>query len=87
MEVLGSRSWRAPAVFDAAVACALATPSASAQVTEGCRTWSPTRRPTRCWRLTAPDGTTHLLLRFDGYVHNRGTGAFEMRGSQPVGTG
>ena len=33
-----------------------------------------------------PDGTTHLLLRFDGFVHNRGTGAFEMRGSQPVGT-
>ena len=33
-----------------------------------------------------PDGTTHLLLRFDGFVHNRGVGAFEMRGSQPVGT-
>jgi lysyl oxidase/Big-like domain-containing protein len=33
-----------------------------------------------------PDGTTHLLLRFDGFVHNRGPGAFEMRGSQRVGT-
>ncbi len=33
-----------------------------------------------------PDGTTHLLLRFDGFVHNRGLGAFEMRGSQRVGT-
>jgi len=33
-----------------------------------------------------PDGTTHLLLRFDGFVHNRGAGAFEMRGSQRVGT-
>ena len=33
-----------------------------------------------------PDGTTHLLLRFDGFVHNQGVGAFEMRGSQPVGT-
>jgi lysyl oxidase/Big-like domain-containing protein len=32
------------------------------------------------------DGTTHLLLRFDGFVHNRGLGAFEMRGSQRVGT-
>jgi hypothetical protein len=33
-----------------------------------------------------PDGTTHLLLRFDGYIHNRGLGAVEIRGSQPVGT-
>ena len=33
-----------------------------------------------------PDGTTHLLLRFDGFVHNQGVGAFEIRGSQPVGT-
>jgi hypothetical protein len=33
-----------------------------------------------------PDGTTHFLLRFDGFVHNQGTGAFEIRGSQPVGT-
>lgn len=28
---------------------------------------------------------TRLLLRFDGYVHNRGAGALEMRGSSPVG--
>jgi hypothetical protein len=33
-----------------------------------------------------PDGTTHLLLRFDGYIHNQGAGAMEMRGSQRVGT-
>jgi Lysyl oxidase/Bacterial Ig domain len=33
-----------------------------------------------------PDGTTHLLLRFDGYIHNKGPGAMEMRGSQRVGT-
>ena len=32
-----------------------------------------------------PDGTTHLLLRFDGFVHNQGVGAFEIRGSAPVG--
>jgi hypothetical protein len=32
-----------------------------------------------------PDGN-HLLLRFDGYVHNRGLGALEIRGSQRVGT-
>jgi hypothetical protein len=28
---------------------------------------------------------TRLLLRFDGFVHNRGTGALEMRGSSRVG--
>ena len=30
-------------------------------------------------------GDNHLLLRFNGYVHNRGSGALEMRGSQPSG--
>jgi hypothetical protein len=33
-----------------------------------------------------PDGTTHLLLRFDGYIHNKGPGAMEMRGSARSGT-
>jgi hypothetical protein len=33
-----------------------------------------------------PDGTTHLLLRFDGYIHNQGPGAMELRGAQRVGT-
>ena len=33
--------------------------------------------------VAQPDGN-HLLLRFDGYVHNAGQGAFEMRGSNPV---
>ena len=32
-----------------------------------------------------PDGTNHLLLRFEGYVHNRGAGALEVRGSGPAG--
>lgn len=31
-------------------------------------------------------GSTHLLLRFDGFVHNRGPGAVEMRGSFNTGT-
>ncbi len=31
-------------------------------------------------------GTTALLLRFDGFIHNRGAGAVEMRGSQRVDT-
>jgi hypothetical protein len=29
-------------------------------------------------------GTQRLLLRLDGFVHNRGEGAFEMRGSSPA---
>ena len=32
-----------------------------------------------------PNGTNHLLLRFEGYVHNRGAGALEVRGSGPSG--
>jgi hypothetical protein len=87
MEVRGPKSWRALAVFAAALACALAAPSASAQVTERLPDLvadAPTN-PLLATYLH-PDGTTHLLLRFDGYVHNRGTGAFEMRGSQPAGT-
>ena len=32
-----------------------------------------------------PDGTNHLLLRFEGYLHNQGTGALEVRGSGPSG--
>lgn len=31
-------------------------------------------------------GDRRLLLRFDGYVHNRGTGALELRASKPDGT-
>lgn len=29
------------------------------------------------------DGTARLLMRLDGFVHNAGDGAFEMRGSKP----
>ena len=35
---------------------------------------------------TYPDGTEALLLRFDGFVHNRGTGPLEMRGSGRSGS-
>jgi hypothetical protein len=70
----------------AAIACAVAPPAAPAQVTE--------RLPDLVADAPAnpllatfsqPDGV-HLLLRFDGYVHNQGQGAFEMRGSNRVGT-
>ena len=47
----------------------------------------PGRRPARqrlqLQTFAQPDGN-HLLLRFDGYVHNAGQGAFEMRGSNRV---
>jgi hypothetical protein len=36
---------------------------------------------------TDPSGTTSLLLRFDGYVHNQGAGAVDVRADTPVGTG
>jgi PKD repeat protein len=34
---------------------------------------------------TYPDGTAALLLRFDGFVHNRGAGPLEMRGTDRSG--
>ena len=67
----------------APLACAGARPAAEVTETAG-----PGRRPARppeSQTYAHPDGTTHLLLRFDGFVHNRGTGAFEMRGSRPAG--
>ncbi len=35
---------------------------------------------------TYPDGTAALLLRFDGFVHNRGAGPLEMRGTDRSGS-
>jgi hypothetical protein len=88
LEVVGSKAWRALAVLVAALACALAAQAGSAQtVTERLPDLvadAPARPLLQTY--THPDGTTHLLLRFDGFVHNQGAGAFEMRGSQPVGT-
>jgi Lysyl oxidase len=86
--VVGLRAWRALAILVGALACALSLAQpASAQVTERLPDLvadAPTNPLLATY--SHPDGTTHLLLRFDGYVHNRGTGALEMRGSQPVGT-
>jgi hypothetical protein len=76
------------AVLAAAAACGLAAQAGSAQtVTERLPDLvaDPPARPI-LQTYAHPDGTTHLLLRFDGFVHNQGTGAFEIRGSQPVGT-
>lgn len=44
----------------------------------------PTERP-QLSEYTYPDGTEALLLRFDGFVHNRGNGPLEMRGSNRSG--
>jgi hypothetical protein len=33
---------------------------------------------------TLADGQDHLLVRFDGYIHNVGAGPLEIRGSNPV---
>jgi hypothetical protein len=40
----------------------------------------PSKRP-----QVYDDGTQRLLMRLDGYVHNAGAGALEMRGSGPSG--
>jgi hypothetical protein len=34
---------------------------------------------------TLPDGQSHLLLRFTGYIHNAADGPLEIRGSNPSG--
>ena len=76
---MDSRSWRALAVLVPALACAPAAQTASAQVTErlpdlvaeslhGCQVVQT---------YAHPDGTTHLLLRFDGFVHNQGLGGLQ----------
>jgi PKD repeat protein len=44
----------------------------------------PPERP-QLAEYTYPNGTDALLLRFDGFVHNRGVGPLEMRGSSRSG--
>jgi hypothetical protein len=59
-------------------------PAASAQVTERLPDLvaDPPTNP-QLQTFAQPDGN-HLLLRFNGYVHNQGQGALEMRGSARV---
>ena len=78
--------WRkllAGAMCIAAFACAQ---TASAQVTERLPDLvaDAPNEVQSLQTVAQPDGN-HLLLRFSGYVHNAGQGAFEMRGSNPVG--
>ena len=44
----------------------------------------PPERP-QLAEYTYPNGTDALLLRFDGFVHNRGAGPLEMRGTSRSG--
>ena len=79
-----SRSILALAAVAAAIACALAPSTAGAQVTDRLPDLvsDPPANP-QLQTVAQSDGN-HLLLRFDGYVHNQGQGAIEMRGSFPV---
>ncbi len=69
----------------AVFACAVAAQTAAAQVTERLPDLvADGPRNLQLQTVAQPDGN-HYLLRFDGYVHNSGQGALEMRGSSPVG--
>jgi hypothetical protein len=74
------------AVTAVAIACAVTPGAAPAQVTERLPDLvsDPPANP-QLQTFSQPDGN-HLLLRFDGYVHNQGQGALEVRGSNRVGT-
>jgi hypothetical protein len=74
----------ATAAAAAVFACALPGTAAVAQVTERLPDLvSDQPQRLQLQTFAQPDGN-HLLLRFDGYVHNAGLGAFEMRGSARV---
>jgi hypothetical protein len=80
-----SRSIGVLAAVVAALACALAmypAPADAVEVLPDLVADAPSNQ--QIANYSHPDGTTHLLLRFNGYVHNQGSGAFEMRGSSPV---
>jgi Lysyl oxidase/Bacterial Ig domain len=80
------RSMLALAATAAVIACAMAPVAAPAQVTERLPDLvSDAPANPQLQTFSQPDGN-HLLLRFDGYVHNQGQGALEMRGSDRVGT-
>jgi Lysyl oxidase len=84
---VGSRRLAVVSAAAAAVfACAIATtPTAgAAELLPDLVADAPTNP--QLVNYSHPDGTTHLLLRFDGFVHNRGQGALDMRGSQRVDT-
>ena len=73
------------AVGAALLACAFAAQTAAAQVTERLPDLvSDQPRRLQLQTVAQPDGN-HLLLRFDGFVHNAGQGALEMRASNPAG--
>lgn len=84
---MGSRRLAlAMAGIAAAFACALSATPAIAQVTERLPDLVADQpRNLTLQTFAQPDGN-HYLLRFDGYVHNQGQGALEVRGDTRVDT-
>ena len=70
----------------AACACALSATPAVAQVTERLPDLVADHPERLENQIVAQADGNHLLLRFDGFVHNQGQGALELRGSNRVGT-
>jgi hypothetical protein len=70
----------------ATLACAVSAPGAAAQVTDRLPDLVSDAPANPQLQTSAQTDGNHLLLRFDGYVHNQGQGAFEMRGSARVDT-
>ena len=79
-----SRSILALAAAAATIACALLPVTAGAQVTDRLPDLVSDAPANPQLQTVAQSDGNHLLLRFDGYVHNQGQGAFEMRGATPV---
>ena len=78
------RSTTAIAAMAVVMAVAVAPQAATAQVTDRLPDLvADAPANPQLQTFAQPDGN-HLLLRFDGYIHNQGQGAFEMRGSARV---
>jgi hypothetical protein len=60
----------------------VAAPAGAADLLPDLVAPEPTSPQVGTWTLA--DGQDHLLVRFDGYIHNVGAGALEIRGSNPV---
>jgi len=82
--VTPARLATATAVLLAAVAGAVAMPGRAAAVTDALPDLvaDPPGSP-YLQTYSYPDGRNYLLLRFEGYLHNRGAGALEVRGAGP----
>jgi lysyl oxidase len=77
--------FRTLAVALAALAIVASPPAAAGAVSPDLLPDLVAPSPTSPWLAVTRlgDGQDHLLLRFDGFIHNIGAGALEIRGSQP----